>query len=78
MEHMKIANGWDVFLKIKELSAKSGDDKMELHANTIVQELGLKKELVEEYLTALSVLKFIEFKNKEHGVFVISDLGQEQ
>ena len=75
---MKIANGWDVFLKVKELSNVDSEEKTELHADILVRECGLKKELVKEYLHALSVLKFIEFTDPSREAFVISELGAEQ
>jgi len=75
---MKIANGWDVFLKIKELSSNDEGTKAELHADILARECGIKKELVMEYLHALSVLKFIEFTDTSKALFVISELGAEQ
>lgn len=72
---MKKINGWEVYLKIKELSKRNGKQKM--HIDEIVKDMGISKELAREYLTALDVLKFIEFTDTSRNEFVITDLGIE-
>ena len=70
---MKRINGWEVYLKIKDLSNKNGNTR--LHINDVVSEMGITVELAREYLTALDVLKFIEFTDTAKNEFVITDLG---
>lgn len=71
---MQIRNGWDVYTKIKELSSKDSAGA-EIDVDTLTKELGIKKELIQEYLTALAVLDFIRFTDDSKQVFVITDLG---
>ncbi len=76
---MKTTSGWKVYLKIKELSNnnKSGD-KPEIRVDELKREMDISKEQLHEYLTALAVLKFIEFTDKTKQAFVLTDLGQDQ
>ena len=71
--NMKKINGWEVYLKIKELSNKNGNAT--LHINQVIGELGISTEQAREYLTALDVLKFIEFTDTSKDEFIITDLG---
>ncbi len=70
---MKRINGWEVYLKIKDLSKKNGNTT--LNINDVVNEMGITVELAREYITALGVLKFIEFTDTTKNEFVITDLG---
>lgn len=75
LRHMKTVNGWDVYLKIKELSS-NGKQQKEISIDELIQELGFNKELVREYVTALRILDFIEFTDHSNEVFVMTDLGK--
>jgi predicted transcriptional regulator len=71
---MKKATGWDVFLKIQELSRQS--DTAEIHIDDVVKVLGIAHEQAHEYLTALSVLEFIKYTNGTRLSFIITDMGR--
>jgi len=70
---MKRVNGWQVYLKIKELK----NEGQELHINSVVTGLGITEELAREYLTALSVLQFIRFTDDPKDQFELTDLGRD-
>ena len=58
---MKTINGWDVYLKIKEITAVK-DAKREVTVDDVANEFkSTDKEIIREYLNALSILNFIEF-----------------
>ena len=66
---MNTINGWDVYLKIKDLAAAE-DVHNEIRVDTLVEEFkGTDKETILEYLNALSILEFIEFSDKEKAAF---------
>lgn len=73
---MKTANAWDVYLKIKEISAKYSSGKPQIHVDSLAQELNLKKEMMREYIAALSILEFVEFADHTNDVITITDLGR--
>ena len=70
---MNRMNGWEVYLKIKELMNGSGQDH--LHIDDVVRDFGITEELAREYLTALDVLKFIRFSDATKNVFVLVDIS---
>ena len=72
---MQIKNGWDVYLKIKELSRQDGAEKVKINTGRLARELEMREELVREYVTALAVLDFVTFTDGTKEVFVITDLG---
>jgi len=71
---MNRINGWEFYLKIKDLSKREG---ARMNVATVIRELGIKDDLAREYLTALAVLKFIEFTDVAKEEFLITDLGME-
>jgi len=70
---MNRINGWEVYLKIKELSKNEVGTK--IHIGDVIRELGISKELANEYLRALAILEFIRFTDGTKETFVITDLG---
>jgi len=71
---MKTINGWDVYLKIKELAA-AGDAQKEISVSSLAEEFkGTDRELIHEYLNALSILEFIEFTGKEKEAFTLREM----
>ena len=70
---MKTINGWDVFLKIKDLAA-AGDVQNEIRVDTFVEEFkGTDKETIREYLNALAILEFIEFSDEKKEAFRLQE-----
>ena len=70
---MKAINGWDVYLKIKELNAVPTAQN-EMSVNTLVEIFkGTDKELIREYMTALSILDFIKFTDDTKEIFILQE-----
>lgn len=75
-------NGWDVYLKMKEIAGNSG--KLHLHAdgtykpllhiNELATAMGLTADGLRDYATALSRLEFIQFTDHTKDTFVITDM----
>ncbi len=61
-------------MKIKELY-KDGPENPEIHIDDVALNLGVKKEVIREYLTALSILDFIKYTDHTKEVFVLTGLG---
>lgn len=73
---MKTTTGWDVYLRIKELSHKDGT-RPPIRIDTLTREFGIKKETMREFIAALAVLNFIEYTDDTKEVFVMTELGKE-
>jgi predicted transcriptional regulator len=71
---MEKVNGWVIYLKIKELTNKGYE---QLHINNLVEEVGIKKDMIHEYLIALSTLEFIKFTDHTKEVFMLTELGRQ-
>ena len=68
---MKTTNGWDVYLKIKELTVAK-DAKHEVRVDDVADEFkSTDKEIIREYLNAFSILNFIEFTDKSKEAFLV-------
>jgi hypothetical protein len=61
----------DVYRKIKEIKdARRGDHKQSISIDEIVQELDGSKEIINEYITALTILEFVAPADKGHIVLI--------
>ena len=57
----------DVYNKIKEIrDSRKTDEKKSITIDRIAQELNGNKEIIKEYVTALTILELVEFTDNEN------------
>ena len=57
----------DVYNKIKEIrNSRNIDKKKSITIDRIAQELNGNKEIIKEYVTALTILELVEFTDNEN------------
>ena len=66
-------NGWDVYLKVKEIAA-AGEQNQSISVDRLADEFkGTEKDIIREYLNALAILEFIEFTDPTKAEFRVRD-----
>ena len=60
----------DVYRKIKEINSKGNDDIRSVSIDNLAQELNGSKEIIQEYVAALTILELV--KPSETGDMVIT------
>ena len=73
---MKTKNGWEVYLKMKEMSNGYHNEKRQITIDNLVAECGITEDLAREYVTAFALLDFIEFTDHSKDVFIMTALGR--
>ena len=60
----------DVYSKIKEISYSSKDSIKTISIDRITEELNGNKEIIREYVTALSLLELIKLADNENNIVI--------
>ena len=67
---MNTVGGMDVYSKIKEISYSSKDSIKTISIDRITEELNGNKEIIREYVTALSLLELIKLADNENNIVI--------